>query len=379
MHKIFYIGMGMPNVTNMRYGEFLFLQAKEIQNESKKEFDVTHVSVDVRSLRHHRHWGVKLYDKDGIHVIESSLPLGRIPGTIRLFVQRIMIDHVFRLYINKYGFPDLLHAHFTDAGYLAACLKQKYGVPFVLTEHSSGINRDELDCWTKRIANIAYNSADRIIAVSPALQNRIKQHFSISSIYIPNMVNPDVFFYKEQSTQNVFSFIAVGGLLKSKRLDFLIDCFIKEFQLDEPVTLQIIGSGPEEKILHNAISTANRESQMFLLGEMPNYDVADYLRNSGCFVLPSLGETFGVVYAEAIMCGCPVIATRCGGPESIVNRNNGVLVDVDDGEALQRAMRKMYTDVDKYDRHLIASEAKDKYAYKGVAGKIGEVYRSVLL
>ena len=378
MYKIFYIGMGMPNITNMRYGEFLFLQAKEIQNESKEEFDVTHVSVDVRSLRHPRHWGIQLYDKDGVHVIESSFPLGRIPVAIRLFIQKKMIDHVFRVYIKEYGMPDLIHAHFTDAGYLAAYLKQKYGVPFVLTEHSSGINRDELDCQTKRIANIAYSSADKIIAVSPALQNRIKQHFSISSIYIPNMVNPDVFFYKENTVRNAFSFITVGGLLKNKRLDFLIDCFIKEFQSNEPVTLQIIGSGPEKKTLYDTIAMANRESQIFLLGEMPNYDVADYLRASDCFVLPSLGETFGVVYAEAIMCGCPVIATRCGGPESIVNQNNGVLVDVDNGDQLRRAMREMYMDADQYDRRFIAAEAKDKYAYKAVAREIGEVYRAIL-
>ena len=34
-----------------------------------------------------------------------------------------------------------------------------------------------------------------------------------------------------------------------------------------------------------------------------------------CFVLPSAGETFGVVYVEAMAAGLPVIATRCGGPE----------------------------------------------------------------
>ena len=45
-----------------------------------------------------------------------------------------------------------------------------------------------------------------------------------------------------------------------------------------------------------------------------------------CFVLPSAGETFGVVYVEAMAAGLPVIATRCGGPEDFVNEDNGILI-----------------------------------------------------
>ena len=51
-------------------------------------------------------------------------------------------------------------------------------------------------------------------------------------------------------------------------------------------------------------------------------------------MLVSRSETFGVAYIEALSCGVPVIATRCGGPEGFVHTGNGILVPVDDEEAL---------------------------------------------
>ena len=63
-----------------------------------------------------------------------------------------------------------------------------------------------------------------------------------------------------------------------------------------------------------------------LLGERPQKTIAQFLEISDVFVLLSNSETFGESYAEAICAGVPVIATRCGGPESFVNSRNGILV-----------------------------------------------------
>jgi glycosyltransferase involved in cell wall biosynthesis len=52
-------------------------------------------------------------------------------------------------------------------------------------------------------------------------------------------------------------------------------------------------------------------------------DVADFLRPSTLFVLPSLQEAFAIVAAEALACGVPVVSTPCGGPEELIVQSRG--------------------------------------------------------
>jgi glycosyltransferase involved in cell wall biosynthesis len=52
-------------------------------------------------------------------------------------------------------------------------------------------------------------------------------------------------------------------------------------------------------------------------------DVAAELRTCVLFVLPSLQEAFGIVAAEALACGVPVVSTPCGGPEDLIARSHG--------------------------------------------------------
>ena len=84
------------------------------------------------------------------------------------------------------------------------------------------------------------------------------------------------------------------------------------------------------------------------------------------------------MYAEAMACGRPVIATRCGGPEGFVNERNGLLVPVDDVEALTEAMRDMAEHVDRYDPTAIAAEAKAHFSAASVAGQLTALFARVV-
>ncbi len=55
-------------------------------------------------------------------------------------------------------------------------------------------------------------------------------------------------------------------------------------------------------------------------------DVADVLRRATIMVLPSLQEGFGIVAAEALACGVPVVTTPCGGPEELIRASGGGVV-----------------------------------------------------
>lgn len=88
-------------------------------------------------------------------------------------------------------------------------------------------------------------------------------------------------------------------------------------------------------------------------------------------------ETFGVVYAEAIASGKPLIATRCGGPESIVNAINGQLVDVGDVPALARVMQDMAANWHRYSPQAIRHDFEARFSRPAVVHQLRALYRQV--
>ena len=69
----------------------------------------------------------------------------------------------------------------------------------------------------------------------------------------------------------------------------------------------------------------------------------------GVFVNIALTEPFGLTILEATACGCPVVATADGGPAEILpNNRNGILVPPTDTAAIQKALREILVDEDKW-------------------------------
>ena len=76
--------------------------------------------------------------------------------------------------------------------------------------------------------------------------------------------------------------------------------------------------------------------------------------------------------------GLPVIETNCGGPEEFIHKDNGILIEVDDAEALTNSMLKMYSESNKFDREKISKEMVDKFSPETIAKRLTEIYRDVL-
>lgn len=74
-------------------------------------------------------------------------------------------------------------------------------------------------------------------------------------------------------------------------------------------------------------------------------DVADVLRQATIFVLPSLQEGFGIVAAEALACGVPVVTTPSGGPEDLVrNSGGGRVLESFDAAELAATLKELIDD-----------------------------------
>jgi glycosyltransferase involved in cell wall biosynthesis len=119
-------------------------------------------------------------------------------------------------------------------------------------------------------------------------------------------------------------------------------------------------------------------SNVYFIGRVNRNEAPRIFSSSHVYVMPSRHETFGVVYAEAIASGLPVIATRCGGPEDIVNESNGILIDVDDIDGLGNAISYMFENYYKYDPNKIREDFEKRFSKKAVVSQLMKIYNEVL-
>ena len=79
---------------------------------------------------------------------------------------------------------------------------------------------------------------------------------------------------------------------------------------EEKITLNIIGDGDYRYKVESWINKYGLKNSVNFLGLIPNSKIKLYFAKSGAFVLPSLSESFGMVYAEALICGIPILYSK---------------------------------------------------------------------
>ena len=81
---------------------------------------------------------------------------------------------------------------------------------------------------------------------------------------------------------------------------------------------------------------------------------------------------------EALSAGLPVVASKCGGPEHLINEENGILVDRFNVEKLAEALRYMHDNIEKYDREKISHDIKKVYSEENITDDVIKVYEEVI-
>ena len=155
--------------------------------------------------------------------------------------------------------------------------------------------------------------------------------------------------YGTKSPETV-RFCCIGRLVRQKNFS----CAIQALALirEGSARLDIIGSGPELETLEGIAKQKGVEKQVRFVGFLDNMGVARYLRDeSDCLILPSAGpDPFGVVIAEAMAFGLPVIGSQlCGAAVDRINDSeNGFLLPTPvTAELLAERMREFVRDPGK--------------------------------
>lgn len=344
--KILFVPSWYPNDDDPISGVFIQEQAVALA----KEFDVAVLIPGMAAWRNILRTNAP--DRS-VTTLQAGLPLYRefarplIPHgpestDYATFVRAA--ENGFQKLVKEWGKPDVIHTHVVlPAGWSALQLSRRHDVPIVLTEHSSPFSMHLGTELSRGLVRETLTGVNQVIAISPALAKQLLEFEPGLDIeIIGESIKTDFFVPAEgvdKKNANEKSFFVAARLAEQKGLDHLLEAVhillrngLNSFELI------IGGDGPDRQKLENLAKTLGVDKHCRFLGALNREQVRDRMQQCDVFVLSSLHETFGVVLGEAMACGKPVISTRCGGPEFVVNDETGVLVDVGKPQEMADAM-----------------------------------------
>ncbi len=284
-------------------------------------------------------------------------------------------------------FPfDVIHAHFVyPEGAVAHRLSRRYAVPFVVSEHAPWIQEWFRSAAVRRESLAAGQAAALLLPDSTYVSESMRDWIGDATprLVVPEGVDGDRFTLGDDGYVED-SILFVGWPNFNKGVDVLLDAMKLIHERDEPGRLQLVGGGYfrstrlMEQRLKAYADSLKLGTRVAFVGSRPQAEVARLMARAAVVVLPSRMEAFGAVLAEALACGTPVVATRCGGPEDFVTDEVGRLVPVGDPEALADALVEVLRDRARFDPQTLRGYALDRFAWPRIVDAWLDAYERAL-
>ncbi len=259
----------------------------------KKPFYPTGQYKDVFNVNYHMPFWGNVSEKLGSQlrpdVIVSHMPSGTI------FAQKLA---------GKYNLPLVCGVHVSDLEILTNPLYAIYFKPALLKAF----------CKAKLLACRSEVIKKRLLRLYPEFESKVFVAYSgIDENLITNRTN-------ETFAQEKIKVLTCANFKKRKNIDKVI----KACKGLESFDLTVIGDGEQRKRLERI------DRRVTFTGHLDRNKVLEYMRKSDIFILPSVGETLGMVYLEAMASGCITVATKGDGVDGIIKNNvNGFLTTPD--------------------------------------------------
>jgi sucrose-phosphate synthase len=305
-------------------------------------------------------------------------------------------DNLADYFRQNNSFPDVIHSHYADAGYVGSHLASLLGIPLIHTGHSLGrVKRSRLLANGLKAQQIEsrFNMSRRIEAEEQTLataervitstHQEIKEQYELYDHYQPEQMrvvppgtNLHIFspatgselqnpLFQELTRHLIHPekplILALSRPDQRKNIIALVDAFGQSSELQELANLMIIAGNRDDideleegarEVFHELLVAIDRHD---LYGKvtLPKHHQRDQVpmiyqiaaASRGVFVNPALTEPFGLTLIEAGACGLPIVATEDGGPQDIIsNCNNGLLIDPLAPETITEALLKLLGD-----------------------------------
>ncbi|HAU32589.1 MAG: Glycosyl transferase, family 2 [Desulfotomaculum sp. 46_296] len=268
-------------------------------------------------------------------------------------------------------------------------IKEKFNIPVVSLVHSYAPS-DPWDYPRVAVKNDRY--IDLHVAVSDTLaQWMVFLGCSVEKVStVVNGVNTDLFqpgkndwVKNKLDIQNDQIVTFIGRLANEKQpMEFLLMveelCFRRNV---DKITFLMVGSGPQELLLRQAIREKGLTGKVFLAGGRSNTEIPMILQSTKILVAPSLFEGLPIIGLEAMACGVPVIASRVEGwSDLIIHGINGLLVDPHDIRGMADAVEDLLVNRERWNSisKLARKTVLDRYALSSMASSYQSIYKKLI-
>jgi glycosyltransferase involved in cell wall biosynthesis len=284
--------------------------------------------------------------------------------------------------------PDVVFAHHGQlGGYIASRMARKLGIPYFLSEHDF----DDIEwCATSERQRRYYLQILKRVSGWIAVSNRMGA--SMRRIF-PDVPELTVHNGAELIPENLKSVprpaalagklvvLCVSFFYKRKNVPLLIKCFDRIAARHPDAVLVIGGDGNDMPAVAAALAAAHHRSQVTLLGRLTHREVLQYMIWCDVFALIGIDEPFGVVFAEAMMAGKPIIYSSDAGIGDLAkNEVHGLSVRPGDEESPVAALDRLLAD-GVLRGELAASAtrlAQTELTWEGNARRLARIFQAAL-
>ncbi len=308
---------------------------------------------------------------------------------------------------------DLIHSHYWLSASVARTLAARWSVPRIQMFHTLGlVKREVMDEDVDGESDVrvaiereAVRDSAAVVAASEIELGELRDLYGADRSkvrIIPCGVDPDLFRPIRQADarerlgldQCERLVLFVGRIEQIKGIDVLLRAlgllFFRRPDLRNDVCLLVVGGAldpnddaPEtEKIqeLRRLVHQHRMEANVNFVGSLDQPTLALYYAAADVCAVPSLTESFGLVALEAMACGTPVVGTRVGGLQTLIEHGeSGLLVPAGDYQALAEAIAEVLTD-HRLRMHLAhgARDRAEHFTWENVGQQITALYDNVL-
>jgi len=252
---------------------------------------------------------------------------------------------------------EVLHTHLFDPSVVGLCAATLAGTPLrVMTRHYSDYHTRIDRPWHVRLDRLCTRLSHIVIAVSQHTADHMVERESAPTSKVRVVVNGIDFdrvtptadarerVRRELDAGGATVILVMARLHPEKGQSCLFEALPRVKQRSsQPFVVWVAGVGGFEAAYREQVRTLGCDDVVRFLGFRK--DAADVMAAADLLVLPSVAEAFGLVLAEALYLGKPVIASRVGGiPEIVTDGADGILVPPADSEALAAAISRLLDD-----------------------------------
>jgi glycosyltransferase involved in cell wall biosynthesis len=366
--KILHLPLWIPNKNNVQLGNFIEQQI-ELSSLDNKVFTIGFIADDLINdikIDKQQNSIIVTYQKNKIKFITFLNYLKAV---------KIALKELKKVNFN----PQIIHCHVAGRN---LWLAQKYfkEVPIVLSEHWSGYLTGEFKNQPFYIKHYLLNKINKCqlaISVSSHLTRAlVDSGFKLKINEIANVIevkekvsignSPEMNFFVVADLEDHLK--NISGILKA----------FQSIKNNYPLLkLHVVGDGKDLSLLKDLTNSLEINDMVSFLGRKVQIEIQELLIQADCVIVNSNFETFSMITLESVLTGCPVIATKCGGPEQFVNQMNGLLIEKNNCIELANAIEYMYLNKENYLPEKVRASVENKYTKNYIRKELNSSYNSI--